>query len=217
MKINEIFSSIEGEGIRAGLPCVFIRFQNCNLRCSYCDSRYACEGSDYTCMSIDNIIDKVKSYNIPRATVTGGEPLIQKDIWKLIRKLSDEKISVNLETNGSIDISPNEKFSYDDNLIITMDWKSISSGESDKMLESNLQQLTDADVLKFVVGNQQDLDQMKSIVETYNPGCHIFVSPIFGEIEPKDIVEYLLDNKLNHVRIQLQLHKYIWDPDKRGV
>ena len=217
MKVNEIFASIEGEGIRAGLPCVFIRLHGCNLHCSYCDSNYACEGSDYAKMSIDTIVDKVKSYGVPRATVTGGEPLIQKDIWKLIRKLSDEKISVNVETNGSIDISRNEKFSYEDNLIITMDWKSISSGESTKMLESNLDQLTDSDVLKFVVGNTKDLDQMRSIIDNHDLDCHLFVSPVFGKIEARNIVEYLLKNHLNNVRIQLQIHKYIWDPNKRGV
>ena len=217
MKVSEIFASIEGEGIRVGLPCVFIRFYGCNLHCSYCDSKYACTGCEYSEMSIKDIVEKVKLFHIPRATITGGEPLIQKDVWKLIQKLSDAGISVNIETNGSIDISPKE-FNDIDDYIITMDWKSISSGQYDQMMESNLLKLTNKDVLKFVVGDEEDLSQMKHLIETHKDlSCHIFVSPIFNKIDPKKIVEYILNNNLSQVHVQLQIHKFIWNPNMRGV
>ena len=222
MKISEIFLSIDGEGIRTGYPVTFIRTYGCNLRCSYCDSLYAVDGDDYTEMSVDDIMDEVVKYTTHRITYTGGEPLIQKDALDLIKRLVRGGYEVNIETNGSVDLSNLRDSSWcfglmKNNIIITMDWKSISSNMSQHMRLNNLKYLTSNDVLKFVVSSKADLDQMKDVVVNNDLNCNIFVSPVFGEIEPSDIVKYVLDNDLNNVRVQLQLHKYIWPADKRGV
>lgn len=218
MKVSEIFLSIEGEGIRTGYPAIFIRLYGCNLRCVYCDSMYSVDEGDFTEMSLGEIMNEVQKYGVKRITLTGGEPLIHKDVYTLLSILSGEGYEVNIETNGSVDLSTLANLSLD-NTIITMDWKSISSGESDKMLSKNLENLSDKDVLKFVVGSTEDLDQMKDVIENRATPlkCQIFVSPIFGDIEPSTIVDYILEHDLETCRVQLQLHKFIWDPNKRGV
>ena len=215
MKINEIFLSIEGEGKRTGLPSVFVRTHGCDLKCSYCDSYYACVGDDYTDMSVDKIISKVLSYGVPRVTLTGGEPLIHNASNYIIHELARRGLEVNVETNGHNKLDALEDRSL--NYFYTMDWKSISSNMSNYMLEENLSRLTEEDVLKFVVGSMSDLDQMLDVLSTHNLVCQVYVSPVFGKIDPKDIVKYVLDHKLNNVHVQVQLHKVIWDPDKRGV
>ncbi|MCK9444570.1 MAG: putative 7-carboxy-7-deazaguanine synthase QueE [Tissierellaceae bacterium] len=213
MFVNEIFTSIEGEGIRMGYPVTFIRLYGCNLNCSYCDTRYSCEGQDGTEMSVSEVIEKAKEAGVKRITLTGGEPLIHKNAEELVDGLVNEGFEVNIETNGSVDIYPYIK----ENVIITMDYKSISSGMADKMNHKNLKYLRNQDVLKFVVEDKKDLDDMKRIIETYSPSCIIFVSPVFGKIELPDMVDYIKDNELNECRIQVQLHKIIWEPTKRGV
>ncbi|MDD3122897.1 MAG: putative 7-carboxy-7-deazaguanine synthase QueE [Candidatus Izemoplasmatales bacterium] len=213
MFVNEIFTSIEGEGIRMGYPVTFIRLYGCNLNCSYCDTRYSCEGQDGTEMSVSEVIEKAKEAGVERITLTGGEPLIHKNVEELVDGLVNEGFEVNIETNGSVDIYPYIK----ENVIITMDYKSISSGMTDKMNHKNLKYLRNQDVLKFVVEDKKDLDDMKRIIETYSPSCSIFVSPVFGKIELPDMVDYIKDNKLNECRVQVQLHKIIWEPTKRGV
>lgn len=215
MKVSEIFLSVEGEGSRSGLPCVFVRLHGCNLRCSYCDSMYAVIGDDYKEMTVKEISDAVNSYNIHRVTITGGEPLIHEDIIDLITSLKKNN-EINIETNGAVDIRCLDSFLRDE-VFVTMDWKSLSSKMSHTMLESNLPLLSRNDVLKFVVGSEEDLNQMKDIVENQSLDCQIFVSPIFGQIDPADIVEFLLNNHLTSCRIQLQIHKLIWDKDRRGV
>jgi len=214
MLINEIFTSIEGEGIRMGYPVTFIRLYGCNLNCSYCDTRYSCEGQDGTEMNVSEVIEKAKEVDVKRITLTGGEPLIHKNAEELVDRLVNEGFEVNIETNGSVDIYPYIK---KENVIITVDYKSISSGMADKMNHKNLKYLRNQDVLKFVVGNKEDLADMKKIIETYSPSCNIFVSPVFGQIEASEIVEFIKNNKLNEVRVQVQLHKIIWEPTKRGV
>lgn len=211
MRITEIFKSISGESIQAGYPAIFIRTHGCLLRCSYCDSMYAVTGEDYTDMSIDQILETVKALSGYRVILTGGEPLIQPDAFELVKELIAVGYSVEIETSGAVDIS---KYLLPE-VIITMDWKSPSSGMNDKMLQSNLSKLRDTDVLKFVVSTEEDLDDMAGISEQTQAEC--FVSPIFGKIDPRDIVAYLMKNDLNNVRIQLQLHKIIWDPDRKGV
>lgn len=215
MFVNEIFTSIEGEGIRMGYPVTFIRLYGCNLNCSYCDTRYSCEGQDGTEMSVSEVIEKAKEAGVNRITLTGGEPLIHKNVEELVDGLVNKGFEVNIETNGSVDIYPYIK---KENVILTMDYKSISSGMADKMNHQNLKYLRNQDVLKFVVRNKEDLDDMKRIIETYTtPSSNIFVSPVFGQIEPVEIVNYIKENKLNNCRVQVQLHKIIWEPTKRGV
>lgn len=232
MRIVEIFKSIEGEGIRTGKIATFIRSFGCNCVCTYCDSHYAIDGKyskDYPDMSVQEIVDKCKEFKTPYVTFTGGEPLIQPQALELIQTLLDEGFEVNVETNGSVDIKPfkqklltsNASYKHE-NLIFTVDYKSISSGCNTSMCIDNFTtNLNDWDVVKFVVGTQEDLWDMKNCVDlirsSYVDMPHIFVSPIFGMIDPKDIVEFIKDNDMFDVRMQLQLHKFIWNPDMKGV
>ena len=216
-KVVEIFKSIDGEGIRTGLPVTFIRLHGCNCRCSYCDTSYSYDSEEYRELSLHVILDEVEECGLDTITLTGGEPLIHEGVVELIRELLLRNFEVNIETNGSIDLQCLDEFKFHPNLIITMDWKSISSNMSEKMLDSNLEKLTDNDVLKFVVGNEEDLNQMKTVLEKFHVSASVFVSPVFGQIEPKQIVDYLLDNNISDVRVQLQLHKIIWPADMRGV
>ena len=213
LKVSEIFESIDGEGIRTGYPVTFIRLYGCCLSCSFCDSKYSWSGSDYQELSIKEILAITKKYGHHRITLTGGEPLMTDNGWKLLSCLLYEGYEVNVETNGSIRL----KNINNSNLIYTMDYKSKFSGMEDRMIPSNIDILKEKDVLKFVVANKEDLDKMKEIIDIYKPKCSIFVSPVFGEIEPKEIVEYVLKHKLDNVRVQVQLHKIIWDPELRGV
>lgn len=222
--VSEIFTSIDGEGLTTGSIATFVRVQGCSLRCSYCDSMYAVEPEHKNTMTLKEILNKVFREDTKHITITGGEPLLYRDqVIVLTRELLDKKRIVNIETNGAHDITTflNEFSSKEKkNIIITMDWKSISSGESSKMLTANLKALRpETDVLKFVVGSKQDLNQMRDIVRTNSRLRNIFVGPIFGQIEPKEVVQYLLDNRrdLINVRMQLQIHKIIWEPDRRGV
>lgn len=217
-KVSEIFYSIDGEGIRTGYPCIFLRLHGCNLHCSYCDSRYACDGEDYKQYTINEILTALKSFNCNRVTLTGGEPLDAACITILLRVLASN-YEVNIETNGSIPLSliACDCADFYDNLLITMDWKCVSSGMSSYNCIDNLRQLRKQDVLKFVVGDDIDLLQMEDLLKTYSLDCNIFVSPVFGKIEPAHIVEFLLNHGLTDVRIQLQLHKFIWDSNMRGV
>lgn len=215
MKISEIFYSINGEGKFAGLPTVFIRTHGCNLRCDYCDSMYAVTGDDYTEMSTDNILAEVDRYRCKRITLTGGEPLLQQNAITLVTRLLSAGYSVEIETNGAIDISSVANLGVGDRCVVTMDWKCPSSKMKNKMLYDNLKRLHSNDVLKCVVSSIEDLDEMKHVAES--TFAKIYVSPVFGQIDPKDIVQYVLDNHLNSVHVQLQLHKMIWPADMRGV
>ncbi len=230
MKIVEIFKSIEGEGSRTGYVATFVRSFGCCLRCKYCDSMYANESQEDQIildLTPDEIVEECKKLKTPYVTLTGGEPLIQKQMPELIEKLLLNGFLVNIETSGAVDTKPfrdhvHNNVSSDlwNNLMFTIDYKSISSGCSDRMVNTNFSvTLWDRDVVKFVVGSEEDLDQMKEMVRKIRvySQCDIFVSPIFGDIEPKQIVEYLKDNDMFDVRMQLQIHKFIWKPDERGV
>lgn len=234
MKVVEIFKSIDGEGIRAGLPCTFIRLFGCNLHCSYCDTRYGCEGDGYGVMSIPNILEQVELNGVKRVTVTGGEPMIHPGIEKLLQALVDRGYEVNVETNGTrfplkIETKPtsyklnyitcNSEPVYDGTgrVFYTMDWKCKSSEMENHMSIDAVNALTQDDVLKFVVGSVEDMAGAMSVIEQMTSKPTVFFSPVFGKIEPKEIVEYLLANKLNDCRVQIQMHKVIWDPEQKGV
>ncbi len=212
MLINEIFQSINGEGQFCGYPTIFIRTFGCDLRCSYCDTMYAVKGRDFKEMSLDEILSEVKKFNCKRITLTGGEPLLQKDALDLINTLVEDDYIVEIETNGAVDLT---NYVGHNDVFITMDWKCPSSGMLDKMLEDNLQLLQQTDTLKFVVGSKEDLDEMREVSQRTAAQC--FASPVFGKIEPKEIVEYMLENNLDNIKAQIQLHKVIYDPEERGV
>ena len=216
-KVNEIFLSIDGEGVRTGLPTVFIRLYGCNLNCSYCDTRYSCENKEYTLMPLMDILEQVLSYGVPRVTLTGGEPLIQPGVKDLINSLVVNGIEVNIETNGAVDLQDFWEFRYSSKVIFTMDYKCASSGMEDKMKLWNLKVLQPKDVIKFVVSNYNELEKMEYILKESECKARPYVSPVFGAIEPKELVEYVLDNELNNVTVQVQLHKIIWNPNMRGV
>lgn len=216
MKVVEKFVSINGEGTRAGELAVFIRFKGCNLNCSYCDTQWANETDcAYEEMTPEQILEYALSTNIKNVTLTGGEPLLQPEINRLIRLLNEHDLRVEIETNGSVDILTFR----DSNPTFTIDYKSPSSGCEEKMLLSNFKHITDRDTVKFVVGTLNDLDKAVEIINRYqlNSRCNVFFSPVFGRITPETIVGYMIEHNLNDIRLQIQLHKVIWDPNKRGV
>lgn len=211
LKINEIYHSIQGESTKAGLPCVFIRLTYCNLRCTYCDTEYAFyEGFD---KSIDEVIKEVKKYNCNLVEVTGGEPLVQNESIELMKRLCDEGFEVMLETGGSLPISEIDK-----RVRIILDLKCPSSGMMKKNLYENIEYLKPIDEVKFVIGTREDYEWSKEQVEKYelDKKCAVLFSVVFKELEPVTLVNWILEDKLN-VRYQLQMHKIIWEPDKKGV
>lgn len=217
-KVVEIFESINGEGMRAGELAVFVRMKGCNLSCNYCDTMWANEADcEFEEMTADRIVERVKKSGIKNVTLTGGEPLLQKDADKLLKLFSDEKdIRVEIETNGSVNLSPFLKY---ENTSFTMDYKLPESDMEKYMDLENFKILRKKDTLKFVASSVNDLKKAKDIIEKYDliDRVNIIFSPVFGKIELTDIVDFLKDNKLNDVRMQLQMHKFIWSPDERGV
>lgn len=218
-KVVEIFESINGEGRRVGQLVIFIRLQKCNLNCSYCDTRWA-NGDDapYTLMSEDEIYDRILKSGIKNITLTGGEPLLHKDVEILLEKIGENpNLSLEIETNGSIEL---EKFSKLKNPpLFTMDYKLPSSKMENKMCLDNFKYLTLKDTVKFVVGTIEDLKKAKEIIERYSliGKCAVYFSPVFNSIDPIEIVKFMKENRLNGVNLQLQIHKFIWDPESKGV
>lgn len=216
MVVNEIFGSIDGEGIRAGELASFVRLAGCNLRCSYCDTQYALDKNAGTEMSVNEIIDELDKIGIKNVTLTGGEPLQHKDIDILIDELLKSNYKVNIETNGSINI---EK--YVGKCLITMDYKCPSSNMENTMNLANIEKLGEEDVLKFVV-EESDLKTVEEVLRKFKIKSFVYISPIYQKIELPKIVEFMKKCNSNgidmtKVRMQIQLHKVIWDPDMRGV
>lgn len=222
MKVVEKFISINGEGKRAGELAVFIRFKGCNLRCSYCDTLWALESNcPFQEETPEEITQYILNAKVKNVTLTGGEPLIQPDIKKLIQSIleSDQSIRLEIETNGAVLIK-DFRVENSSRLSFTMDYKLPSSGFENSMKIENFQYLTKNDSVKFVSGNLEDLNKAKQIIDKYdliNKGISIFISPVFGKIELSQIVDFMKENNMNDVRMQIQLHKVIWHPDTRGV
>ena len=220
MRVAEKFISINGEGTRAGELAVFVRFVGCNLRCTYCDTMWANEpGCPYEEMTPAQICDYVHSTGISNVTLTGGEPLLQKQMEELIGQLiRDCGVRVEIETNGAVDLGPFAQIP-EGRPSFTMDYKLPSSGCEGQMLTGNFSVLQAQDTVKFVSGSREDLERAAEIIEEYGllDRCYVYFSPVFGKIEPAEIVDFMLENKLNKARIQIQMHKVIWDPNARGV
>ena len=211
LKVNEIYFSVQGESSRAGLPCVFVRLTYCNLRCTYFDTEYAFyEGED---RSVDEIINEVKKYGCNLVEITGGEPLVQEESLNLMKKLCAEGFDVMLETAGNMPIC-----NVDGRVNIIMDLKCPSSGMMKKNLYENINHLKETDELKFVIGDREDYDWMNEMIIQYdlNNKCKILVSVVFDKLEPLALVNWVLEDKLD-VRFQLQMHKFIWQPETKGV
>lgn len=218
-KVVEKFVSINGEGKKAGQLSTFIRFRGCNLDCDYCDTKWANEmHTNYESMTCEDICEYIMSTKVNNVTITGGEPLIQPGIGKLLGLLSEvNRLYIEIETNGSIDISPYINISK--NITFTLDYKLSASGMEDKMLIDNYKVIRPEDTVKFVVANKYDLNKTKDIIDRYlaDKSCGLYISPVYGMIEPAEIVDYMVAYNMNGVNAQLQLHKYIWDPNKKGV
>lgn len=202
--VTEIFESIQGEGSRAGLPCAFIRLSGCNLRCSYCDTRYAYEGGEE--MTAEQAVEKLSEFGLPLVEVTGGEPLLQPACGKLLERLLAKGLTVLLETNGTLDISVVDK-----RVIKVMDLKCPSSGVTDQIRWGNLEHLGPRDEVKFVVADRRDYDWSKAIIarEKLAERCNVLLGPVFGQLEPGTLAGWMVSDKLP-ARLQLQLHKIIW-------
>jgi len=216
--IVEKFISINGESAHAGELAVFIRFRGCNLKCSYCDTSWAnsqCAEADF--MTADQIAKWVKESGVKNVTLTGGEPLLQKGIEVLIDKLVKQGNRVEIETNGSIDLKVFD--SMESRPVFTMDYKLGTSGMESHMIKENFRLLKQHDTVKFVSGSYSDLERAVSIISEYSltEKCHVYISPVFDSIEPSDIVEFMIERGLNDVRLQLQMHKFIWEPCRKGV
>jgi len=211
LKINEIYYSVQGESTHAGRPCIFIRLTYCNLRCSYCDTEYAFyDGKD---MEITDIMSEIKRWDCNLVEVTGGEPLFQDECIDLLNELVNSNYEVMLETGGSLSISDVPK-----KVVKIVDFKCPSSGMVKKNLWSIVDDLQAHDEVKFVIGNREDFDWAKDRITEYSLDkiCTLLFSPTFGEIDPQQIVEWILDETLP-VRMQLQMHKMIWSPEEKGV
>lgn len=209
--INEIYKSIQGESSWVGLPCVFVRLTACDLRCSWCDTAYAFyEG---TRASLDEIVDRVVKLDCPLVEITGGEPLLQPNVLPLMERLCNRGKRVLIETSGAHDISK-----IDTRVIRIMDLKCPGSGEMGRNLYANIEHLRPHDEVKFVIADRTDYDWAKAKLVEFNlpARCTILFSPVWGRIEPRQLVNWILADKLP-VRFQVQLHKYIWDPTQRGV
>jgi 7-carboxy-7-deazaguanine synthase len=202
MKINEIFKSIQGESTCQGLPCTFIRFTGCNLRCSYCDTTYAYE--EGVSLTIHEVLLKVRELRCPLIEITGGEPLLQEEVYELIATLLEEGYHLLLETNGTRDIGQ-----VDPRVVKIVDIKCPDSEMSEKIYWENLTKLTAQDEVKFVISTRRDYEWAKSVIsrEKLN-GATILMSPAFGRLIPSVLTEWLLNDGLD-VRLQLQLHKYL--------
>lgn len=210
MRITEIYQSIQGESSYAGTPCVFVRTTGCDLRCSWCDSEFTFTGG--TAMTLDLIMAEVEKYNCELVELTGGEPLLQHDIYELATRLADAGHTVLIETGGHRDISK-----LDARVIRIMDLKCPASSECEKNLWSNLEHLRPIDEVKFVIADRGDYEwTLKTIREhCLEDRAKLLISTAFGLVEPSQVVGWMLEDKLR-ARFQLQLHKYIWPPEERG-
>ncbi len=211
IKINEIYLSVQGESTHTGLPCIFIRLTGCNLRCSWCDTAYAFyEGTN---MSIDEILQKVESFGIHLVEITGGEPLMQDNVYTLMKRLIERGYKVMLETGGSISLKRVPK-----DVIKIMDLKCPGSSEQEKNNLDNLKLLAPHDEVKFVILDKKDYEWSRDIIKKYkiNETAQILLSPVFEKLELKEMVKWILEDRLP-VRLQTQLHKIIWDKNTIGV
>lgn len=218
--VSEIFESIDGEGYHAGFPTVFFRVVGCNLRCSWCDSKYTFEiEKESKWMSVKEAVKNIDSFELDHVTITGGEPLLEENkMWmtEFIHVLLLSGYKVDVETNGSIDYSywkekfPTEKF------VIIADWKASSSRMNKFMLESNLHVLDENDLVKIVV-TDDDFEEVEKVLKS-GTKAQVYISPVFSQVTMNKIPEFILSHKhFDNLRCQIQLHKIFWEPDKRGV
>jgi len=217
LRVTEIFHSIQGESTWAGLPCTFIRLTGCPLRCIWCDTEYAFHGGEK--VALDDILAQVRSIGTQLVEITGGEPLIHLLAFRLATRLLDDGFTVLVETSGAVDVGPLDSRAHK-----IMDLKCPGSGEVERNLWSNLDHLTVRDEVKFVVKDRKDYEWTRSVIQDRElvnmvdeGGLKaLLLSPVWGELDPLSLAEWILEDGLS-VRLQVQTHKIIWDPEKRGV
>ena len=218
-KVVETFISINGEGQHAGELALFIRFAGCNLNCNYCDTRWANQPDVvYQEMTETEIKALVADSGVRNVTLTGGEPLLQSGMYQLLEIVGSlPDIRIEIETNGSVDIGPYMTLIH--RPAFTLDYKLPGSGMEAGMNTENYRYLTKEDTVKFVISDKADLTRARKIIEQYQleGRCGIYYSPVFGRIRPAEIVDDMIEHRLNGVHMQLQMHKFIWDPEQRGV
>ena len=210
LQVTEIFASIQGESTYAGVPCTFVRLTGCNLDCSWCDAKYAREGGEST--SVEDVLRRVREIDLEHVEITGGEPLLQEDVYKLLDALIDEDFTVLLETNGSMDLKR-----VTDDVVKVMDIKCPSSGMSDRNRLTNLDLLGPRDEVKFVIANRDDYTWARDMLRKNRRFEHVrtvHFTPVFGALIPAELAEWILDDKLP-VRFGFQLHKFIWGAGTR--
>ena len=210
LKIFEIFYSLQGESSRVGLPTIFIRLSGCPMRCHYCDTAYAFQGGSM--MTVDEIIKTIKKYDTRYVTVTGGEPLAQKEVLNLLKVLADQNFKVSLETGGGLSIKE-----VDPRIKIILDIKTPESGEEKKNYWENLNFIHLKDEIKFVLCSREDYDWAKKIINQYKlpEKCDVLFSPVYQKLNNTDLGNWILEDQLS-VRMQIQLHKLLWG-EKPGV
>jgi 7-carboxy-7-deazaguanine synthase len=212
LTINEIFYSIQGESSRVGQPCVFVRLTACDLRCSWCDTPYAFDEGRK--MSVGEVVEVVERFACPLVEITGGEPLLQEDVYELMDRLRGDGRTVLLETGGHRSIAR-----VPAGVLKIVDVKCPGSGEADKNDWSNLSALAPGDEVKFVIKDRVDYEFARDVIARYALAARaaaVLMSPVHGVLEPRTLSEWVLADRLP-ARLQLQLHKYIWPPDTRGV
>lgn len=204
LRITEIFHSLQGESATIGYPTVFVRLTGCPLRCGYCDTEYAFTGGEW--MSLDDIVTRVSQYRTRYVTVTGGEPLAQKNCLLLLQRLCDHGCHVSLETSGALDVS-----GVDPRVIKVIDLKTPGSGEMERNLYENIDRLLPHDQVKFVICDRADFDWAMEMMSRYEltGRCEVLFSPSFGQQDATALADWILEEQLP-VRMQLQLHKYLW-------
>jgi 7-carboxy-7-deazaguanine synthase len=212
LTVNEIFHSIQGESTHAGRPCVFVRLTACDLRCSWCDTPYAFhEGSK---MTVEDVVSRVRDYGCDVVEITGGEPLLQKDVYALMQRLLEEGRTVMLETGGHLSVA-----SVPEGVIRVMDVKCPGSGESDRVCWANLEALRPTDEVKFVIKDRGDYEFARDVVSRHalpSKTAAVLFSPVHGVLPAKTLAEWMLADRIV-ARLQLQAHKYVWGADVRGV
>ena len=211
LKITEIYRSIQGESTWSGLPCTFVRLTGCNLRCSWCDTEYGFFGGKK--MSIDDGFQEIEKLNCPLVELTGGEPLLQPKVALLADRLLDAGYQVLVETGGHMDIDI-----VSSRAVRIVDMKCPASEMTDKNDYKNLERVTNQDEIKFVIQNKEDFIWAEALIKQYKleSKCTVILSPVFGVMAPLELTDLLLESGLN-VRMQMQLHKLLWSPDKTGV
>ena len=211
LRVSEIFASIQGETSFVGLPFAFVRLTGCNLRCRYCDTTYAYdEGEEFP---LEEIVSRATAFGIPRVMVTGGEPMLQEEAPALVSALCDLSHTVLVETNGTVPLSR-----LDPRAVKIMDVKCPGSGESGKTIWENFTLLTPRDEVKFVVSSEEDYRFAREVITTYGKArpFKALLSPVFGHLPPEKLAGWMVGDALD-ARFQLQLHKMVWGPDRRGV